>query len=491
MTQKRVLTKAITIQAEQRSSAGGSKQLPADPFSRLYSEYGLVKPPYRLEQLLELKESNPIHCAAIEQKSSDIAGLGWHWVPKQGVEKPDEKQRAALEEFLASCNPEATFREILQAVWDDVETLGWGIIEVVRNAKGIPVELYHVPGHTVRAHTDGIRFCQIRQEKMRWFKRFGAEGEYDLETGEPRRGLPEERRAGEVIVIRKPGSRSSYYGIPTYVSAIGAIVGSMAARDFNIAWFREKTIPDMALIVEGADVSDDLARELRAFFRVEARGQHHKLCILPIPAEDGGGEVRARFEKLGSELKDASFRLYRQDNALEICVAHRVPPYRLGWPLTGVLSGAPVREMTEIYKRSVVQPGQEILEHRLNNQLFRAFEGELGELQWRWKLDEIDLTDQMQDLEYSIKGVQYGIFTPNEARQHLGRPRYDGGDVYYIPSSLVPAAVLEKVAKRLLEKAERDPRDEEWEDWARVHHRHEKDFRDVVADFFDPRRSAH
>jgi len=118
--QKRVLTKAITIQAEQRTSAGGSKQLPADPFSRLYSEYGLVKPPYRLEQLLELKESNPIHCACIEQKGSDVAGLGWHWIPRQGVEKPDEKQRDALEEFLATCNPEMTFREILQAVWDDI-----------------------------------------------------------------------------------------------------------------------------------------------------------------------------------------------------------------------------------------------------------------------------------------------------------------------------------------------------------------------------------
>ncbi|HHV79079.1 MAG TPA: phage portal protein [Firmicutes bacterium] len=481
--QKRVLTKAITIQADQRTSAGGSKQLPADPFSRLYSEYGLVRPPYRLEQLLELKESNPIHCACIEQKSSDIAGLGWHWVPRQGIDKPNEKQRDALEEFLAGCNPEMTFREILQAVWDDVETLGWGIVEVVRNAKGLPAELYHVPGHTVRAHRDGVRLCQIRENKMRWFKRFGAEGEYDLETGEPRNGLPEERQAGELIVIRKPGSRSSYYGIPTYISALGAIVGSLAARDFNITWFREKTVPDMALIIEGADVSEKLANELRTFFNIEARGQHHKLLILPIPS-DAGAEVRARFEKLTSELKDASFRLYRHDNAVEILVAHRVPPYRIGWAIVGSLGGSTAKEMTEIYKRSVIQPGQEILEHRLNNQLFKAFEPGLGELQWRWKLDEIDLSDQMQDLEYSIKGVQYGIFTPNEARQHLGKQPYPGGDVYYMPQALIPAGQAE------VSKADEDPRDKEWDDWVRVHHRYEKDLRDKVVDFFAPRRSA-
>ncbi|PEN00876.1 phage portal protein, partial [Bacillus wiedmannii] len=74
-------------------------------------------------------------------------------------------------------------------------------------------------------------------------------------------------KAGEVIVIRKFGSRSSYYGIPNYVSSIGSIVGSQAARDYNIDFFTGKTIPDSILFLEGVDeVDSGTENELKAFF---------------------------------------------------------------------------------------------------------------------------------------------------------------------------------------------------------------------------------
>ncbi len=474
----KVLTKAVTIQAGQRAAAGGSRQLPTDPFGRLYADHGLVRPPYSLEKLLELKEANALHAAAIDQKAADIAGLGWAWVPVPGVKRPDERQRERLEAFLAGCNPETTFRELLEAVWSDYETLGWGVIEVVTDGKGIPVELYHVPGHTVRAHKDQVRFAQIREGKVRWFKRFGTPRTYHLDTGEQRKGLPEDEQAGSLIVIRRPGSRSSYYGIPTYISALGAIIGNLAVRDFNIGWFGDRTIPDMMLIVQGADVSPEVQAELKAFFSAEVRGQHNKLVILPIPSDLQG--VQARLEKLTPDLKEGSFRLYRMDNAMEILTAHRVPPYRLGWPIVGSLGGATAREMTEIYKRSVVEPGQEILEHRLNAQLFAAFEPALGRLEWRWKLNDLDLSDKMAELDYGIRAVERAILTPNQARGRLGLDPYPGGDTYYMPSTLVP------VGQDDVRKAGRD----EPTDWARLHRDHEEALREKVRDFFAARRSA-
>jgi PBSX family phage portal protein len=502
--QQHVLTKAITIQADQRRSVGGSKQLPPDPFAKLYAERGLVRPPYRLERLLEIKESNAIHGACIEQKSADIAGLGWHWVPRRGIDKPPDKQRDELDAFLESCNPEMTFRELLQVAWDDYETLAWCAFEVVPDRKGRPALLYHIPGHTLRAHNDGVRFAQIRDEKLRWFKRFGTEQNFDLESGEPRDGGDLNRLAGEIIVVRKGNSRSSYYGIPQYIGALGAIVGGLAARDFNIGWFSERTIPDAMLIIEGADVSQAVQDELRAFFNVEGKGRHGKLCILPIPSSMAG-EVRARLEKLMPEVRDASFRLYRQDNALEICVAHRVPPYRIGWPIVGSLGGTTAKEMTEIYKRSVIQPGQEILEHRLNNQLFRRLYAK-GQLQWRWKLDEIDLSDQMLDLDYSIRAVERGIFTANEARKHLGHDPYPGGNVFYMPNMLQPVAedaddevskrtgaTFGTVRKRLppIEAEESGSSDQAWDDFAALHSPLEKELREQVVRFFGPRQRGH
>lgn len=487
-----MLSKAITIQADQRRSAGGSKQLPADPFSRLYTEQGLVRPPYQLERLLELKEAHAIHAACIEQKSVDIAGLGWHWAPRPGVEQPSAEQRERLEAFLEACNPDLTFHELLQSAWQDWETLGWCALEVVSDQRGRPVQLYHVPAHTLRAHGDQVRFAQIRQEQLRWFKRRGAEGDFHLETGEPREGLAEAQRAGELIVIRRPGSRSSYYGIPPYVSALGSITGSLAVRDYNIRWFSERTIPDALLVVEGADVSPQVQAELRSFFSQDVKGQSHKLCILPVPGSAGGGEVRVRLERLMAEVKDASFRFYRHDNALEICIAHCVPPYRIGWPLLGGLGGATARETTEIYKRSVVEPGQLILEHRLNQQLFRGFFGAATEPAWTWRLADLDLGDQQAQLDYALKAVERGIFTPNQARAHLGHPPYAGGDVYYLPTTLT--AVAEEGAP--LAKAQAPvgageatgPRDRDWEDFAGLHRPLERELRENVISFFAPRQ---
>ncbi len=109
--------------------------------------------------------------------------------------------------------------------------------------------------------------------RERWFKRFSYPSDFRLVDGkmisdslDENSLLDTEEKAGEVIVIRKFGSRSSYYGIPDYVSSIGSIVGSQAVRDYNINYFTGKTIPDAVLFVEGVDeIDDSVERELKTF----------------------------------------------------------------------------------------------------------------------------------------------------------------------------------------------------------------------------------
>lgn len=516
MSQTKTLTKAITMQAGTRKAMGGSKQLPADPFGRMYGEYGLVKPIYPFDRLMELKESNPVHSACIDAKADDIAGLGWQWVAKDGDEEPDAKIKDEIETMLETCNASMSFQEILRAMWEDYEILKWCAMEVVFDGRGLPAELYHVPAHTLRAHKDGKRFAQYISGKLRWFKHVLDQQDYDMDTGEPGEGIPEENKAGSLLVIKKPGGRSAYYGIPEYIASLGAIVGSQAARDFNIGFFTDRTIPDTLLIVEGADVAPDVATDLMAFFS-GTKGQHNKLAILPIPTEADG--VKARLEKLTPDMKDASFRLYRQDNALEICIAHRVPPYRIGWPITGSLAGTTAEEMTEIYKRSVVEPGQEILEHRLNNHLF-SFWDLKG---WKWKLNDIDTEDEAADLEYAVKALNNRLMTPNEGRSIIGMTPYpeeleDEGNKFFHPngqevganptpqpkqqaegpSQGLPVAPQgeegsgrdQSSTEQLNKAAEGNTEaDEYWTDWVGIHHQQEVKLQEAVADFFVDRRS--
>ncbi|MGG3759641.1 phage portal protein, partial [Bacillus anthracis] len=397
-------------------------------------------------------------------------------------EAASQEQYKKLKEFMRNCNPEMTSSEIIRAVWDDYETVGWGIIEVVRNNKGEPSELYHIPAQTVRAHKDKVRFAQIVNNKERWFKKFGYPDNYSLVDGRPlgEKDIAENgtEKAGEVIVIRKFGSRSSYYGIPNYVSSIGSIVGSQAVRDYNINFFTGKTIPDALLFLEGVDEIDQGTEdELKAFFSAETKGEHHKLAVVPVPPG-----AKARLEKVSPDVKEGSFRLYKQDSAMEICVAHRVPPYRIGWAMTGSLGQTTAKEMNEMYKRSIIEPGQEILEHRLNNQLFRVFAEILGGLDWYFKLNEIDTDDREADMQYAADGYEKRILTRNESRKVVGYEPVADGDTFFEGGTA--ASQFEAIAKSA---------DDEQENIIAIntfrekHEEVEKVMQKKVADFFPDR----
>ncbi|TKI92127.1 phage portal protein, partial [Bacillus wiedmannii] len=281
--------------------------------------------------------------------------------------------------------------------------------------------------------------------KERWFKKFDYPDDFRLVDGQPL-GVEDiaengTEKAGEVIVIRKFGSRSSYYGIPNYVSSIGSIVGSQAVRDYNINFFTGKTIPDSILFLEGVDEIDPgTENELKEFFAAETKGEHHKLAVVPVP--DG---AKARLEKISPDVKEGSFRLYKQDSAMEICVAHRVPPYRIGWAMTGSLGQTTAKEMNEMYKRSIIEPGQEILEHRLNNQLFRVFAEILGGLDWHFKLNEIDTDDREADMLYAADGYEKRILTRNESRKVVGYEPVADGDTFFEGGPSV--STIEPIAK--------------------------------------------
>ncbi|CAM4358740.1 phage portal protein [Bacillus manliponensis] len=464
--------------SNETNNSNSSKQMTVDPFSQFYGDKGLMRPPYDMQKLLEIRESNPIHSACISAKVDDIAGVGFDFSPINEMEKSSPEQYKALTHFIKHCNPEMTSNELIRAVWEDYETLGWGIIEVVRNMKNEPAELYHIPGHTVRAHKDKIRFAQIVSNKERWFKKFGHPEDFRLIDGKETTA-DDSNKAGEVIVIRKFGSRSSYYGIPNYISSVGAIVGSQAVRDYNIDYFTGKTVPDALLFLEGVDEIDpSVENELKAFFSVETKGEHHKLAVIPVPHG-----AKARLEKISPDVKEASFRLYRQDNAMEICIAHRVPPYRIGWAMSGALGQTTAEEMNEMYKRSIIEPGQEILQHRLNTQLFREFIS-LGELQWEFKLNEIDIEDRESDMKYAADGYEKRILTKNESRKVVGYEGVEGGDTFFEGAAVNTGQgnVLEPIVK-----ADDDEKTRVLNNFREKHEEIEKSLQKKVIDFFPSR----
>jgi PBSX family phage portal protein len=427
-----------------------SKKIPVDMFENEYDKSGLVTPLYNLEGLAQLLEINTYHYRAVKTKARDIAGLGWSIVPIDGVKHPSEEQKEKVKDFFMNCNPLLTITEINDRVMVDHEATGNGYFEIIRDENDLIVGLEHIPSHTVRIHKDMKRYAQIRGNKKVWFKALGVEDDLDFETGEfyPKGELPSERKANEIMHIKNYTSRSDYYGLPDVVPSLSAILGDKESKEYNISFFENHAIPAYAVTVTGADLDENTEKAIRRFFQNDVKKNNHSTLVLTAKKSESdlsSEPIEIKFQKLSTEMKEASFRMYRQDNRDEILSAHGVPPYRAGITVEGSLGGSTAKESTEIYKQSIIKPKQEMLESRFNR--FILQEG-LGITDWKFKFNELDTRDEEKLINKLKTLFDIGAYSPNRILEELGEERVDNPnmDRHFVYGKPIDASNEETIA---------------------------------------------
>lgn len=434
MTAPVVLDKAWIIEGPDgvrvQKADSVSQQLPDDPFTyqRDSGEAGLVRPLYDMDQLAAMLEGNTLHARCAKQKAIDVTGRGFNLRVREDVkgDNAGAADEARWDEFVTEVEQDErgdeSFGQRITQAAQDFESIGWATLEVGRRSDGAPDGLWHVPAHTVRAHVDGRRFAQKRGGKTVWFKRFGIEGTVHSDTGAwADRTVAGSWTGNELIVIRNYTPRSSYYGLPDHIPALSAIAGWRAQAEFNIRFFDNNAVPSYAVVIEGATLTPALETLILEHFK-SIKGDPHRTIVIPIPGIPGDEAMqpKLRFERLSADVKEASFRMYKQDNALEICISHGMPPYRVGWPILGSLGGSTAEEMTKIYIDSVVETRQETWEQRLN----RALLGEKGlalttvEL----KAQKLDTRDQAADLKATGAFWEWGVITKGDIAKFYSLP---------------------------------------------------------------------
>jgi len=402
------LLKAYVVGSEEER--GTSQQLSESVWAEAYESGMVVEPPYDLEALSRLYETNATHKACVDAKTANIVGLGYRFVPSGGqLGKASAANRALLERLWENCNPEMTFTEIMRAVWTDVESTGNGYIEITRNSRGEIDGFYHVPATTIRVRADHEGFVQIREGRRRHFRKVGGPAVTDPETGEVQ---------NEMLQFRKYTPLSSYYGVPDIVAALGAAAGDRAAREYNIDFFEHNAVPRMAIVVEGGRLSDNLMRQIKDYMENELKGKGHKTLLMEVP----NTETRVRFEKLSmTGIEDAAFLGYRRANRDEILMVHRVPPSKITIVENANLANS--RDQDKTFREQVVRPEQRRIEYKFNT-LIRE---QLGIGDWEFRFREMDLGEEREQAEIAKIYREIGAWTVDEIRSKLGlAPRRDG-----------------------------------------------------------------
>lgn len=428
---KRVKNKYYKLSKRYQTSEDGTESKFVDPeLVNGYGMFDLVQPPYNLEILASLFEENSVHNASVLARTMNTVALGYKWedtsktrkrieraTTKEGeslsrLREELQREEDRLEDLFDSFNVDEDFLESLVKVWIDYLTIGNGFLEIGRNRNGTIGYVGHIPATFVRVRRARDGFVQRAGAKFIFFRNF-----QDLETEDP---IGSDSNPNELIHFRQYSPTNTYYGIPSAVSALSAIIGDKFAKEYNIDYFENKSIPRYAIILKGANLSQKSKQEVVNYFKNEIKGNNHGTLFVPLPATLGR-DVDIKFEKLENTTQEASFDKYRKSNRDEITVANRVPAPKIG--IYDNANLAVSRDADKTFKNQVVGPDQKIIEKKLNR-IVKEFSDKKS-----FKFAEIDVIDE--DLRSRIwdRYLRTEVMTPNEVRTNIGLTALENGDI--------------------------------------------------------------
>lgn len=413
-------------------------ELPASRSKQVKKEvsFGLevIEPPHSLGGLMNWLHQSVIHSACVYTKVQDSVGIGWKLVEVEGV-KAVKSDYDLLYQFFNKVNDKEDITSVCKKVGTDYEGCGNGYFEIVRGvnaeaAKEVIKHIYHISASSIRLCKDKERFIQRIGSNKVYFKQYGDTRDLDKDTGIFENKIDPDKAANEIIQIKQYTHKSTYYGLPDWLPALYQMYGEMKEKEYNLDFFANYGIPAYAVILEGMTFGTEAKQEIAKYFETEVKNNPHKTMVFTLKKG-----ATMTFEKLSTETKEASFRVFRKDNRDDVLTAHRVPPYRASIVEKGALGGAVAEDVDRIYLDSVINPRQKDFAWILNELIIKGGFEIAG---YVFEFEDIDIRDRKTQAEIDKAYFQMGARTPNEILIAQGKDTYEGGDIYYIPSTMVP-----------------------------------------------------
>lgn len=289
-------------------------------------------------------------------------------------------ERARLGVFFDNCTADMPFSgpEGLRGLTrQDIEVMGNGYWEVLRNPLGEVCQFNYIPAISVRMlPVDGRvtevsierRVSLLTTEKVTVRKRFRRYVQvavdagttvtdaniyvYFKEFGDPRvissktgkaypdlqtmqaaddeKGVPQ---ATEIIAFKISSTRSSY-GVPRWIGTLLAVMGTRQAEEVNFLYFENRSVPPLAVLVSGGRLNDNTVARLTNYIENEIRGKRnfHKIMVLEAEGAETNnstgqaGRMKIELRPLmDAQQKDALFQTYDERNADKVGQSFRLP----------------------------------------------------------------------------------------------------------------------------------------------------------------------
>ncbi len=355
-------------------------------------------------------------------------------------------EKAMIENFFEFCCADTSFVDLRRKNRQDMEVLGSGYWEVIRNEDGVVAQFNYIPGFTVRLmpidkeprdvevniqisklKSDTItmkkrfrRYVQVVRQEACFYKELGDDRVLSRESGrfyETEKMLEEEEpgtpAAHEIIQWSIHNPKSSY-GVPRWIGNLLSVVGSRQSEEVNFLYFNNKGVPPLAIIVSGGRMAQGATRKIRDFIKNNIAGRKNFHSVLVIEAEssntkgDQAGRVKIDLKPLtAAQHSDALFQKYDERNIDKVGMAFRLPRMLRGDIRDFNRSTADAA--LSFAEMQVFQPERQAFDFIINR---RILSGELGVKYWKFVSNAPVTRDPKEMAEIIRNLANAGVITP-------------------------------------------------------------------------------
>lgn len=338
-----------------------------DEFSNLYfstqsSSNVVIQPPFEPKVLARLPNLNNILSQCIEAMEVNVDGTGHEFMPLDEEGKIDETELAAAKAFFSEPYPNKSFIQLRRKLRRDVESIGFGFLEVLSTATGEIAAVRNTEGHLMRyvkldeavlvsktMTRNGSeiemkmwererRFVQKVGTKMVYYREFGTSREVNRETGEwAEEGtvLAADKRGTELLVFGVNPDVGTPYFVPRWINQLPSVLGSRKAEEANLEFFDAGGMPPAIIFVQGGTLAKTASDQLRGYLSGQAKNRQRAVVVEAQSTsgnlEGSNAGVQIKVERFGSEAtNDAMYQNYDKAAEDHIRSGFRLPKLFLG-----------------------------------------------------------------------------------------------------------------------------------------------------------------
>ena len=374
--------------------------------------YGLRKPgtQINMETLKRMSLTNVVDRACISTLRDEVTSLKWTIAPINPKEPIDTKFRDYITRLLNKPNRnKENWRTLIDKVMEDVLVYDAGVIEKVRNGRGMVAELWHVDGSTIKPVFDehGVAGDPAYQQF--------------LPNQKDNTPVAEFKNEDMIYMLWNPQGGINNFGYGLSPVEAGLIVGTafLYAEAYNLQFFQANSIPPV-LINMGEEVEPDEVQKFATFLAAEMTGNDgfHK----PVVGSFGSGfDVK----QLLKNPSDMAWKDYVEWQMRWKVALYRMSPQDIGFSLDQYKTEGSIQQ--QLSKNKAVNSLKDIIKQYINAEIINdyGFEGYNENITFQWV--DSEQVDPLKQAQVDKIYLDAGKTSINELRARDGQDPIVGG----------------------------------------------------------------